>query len=86
MADFLAAKNINRIEWPGNSPNLKPIENCWATMKRKLQEMDVSTRPKMINAIKKVWREVDLSKLKNLAVSMPRWIRELLDREGSSTK
>ena len=50
----MAAKKINRIEWPGNSPNLNPIENLWATMKRKLGEMD-----EMIRAIKKVWREVE---------------------------
>ena len=65
---------------------INPIENCWATMKRKLGEMDVSTRPKMIRAIKKVWREIDRSELRNLAVSMPRRTREVLDREGGSTK
>ena len=32
---FLDNKNIPTIKWPGNSPDLNPIENVWAYMKDK---------------------------------------------------
>jgi hypothetical protein len=26
------------MDWPGNSPDLNPIKNCWSFMKAKLKE------------------------------------------------
>ena len=86
VTTFLAEKKIKRMEWPGNSPDLNPIENVWANMKRRLRDTDVSTRPKMIRAVRKVWRETSRVELKNLAQSMPRRIQEVLEREGGSSK
>ena len=80
------SKKIKRMEWPGIFPDLNPIENVWANMKRRLRDTDVSTRPKMIRAIRKVWRETSRVELKNLAQSMPRRIQEVLVREGGSSK
>ncbi len=33
---FLAARNIRTLDWPGNSPDLNPIEHLWAYLTRKL--------------------------------------------------
>ena len=30
---FLTDNNIEVSDWPGNSPNLNPIENAWNVMK-----------------------------------------------------
>ena len=36
MSAFL--KNIKTLHWPGNSPDLNPIENSWAILKDKLAD------------------------------------------------
>ncbi len=34
---FMERPNITLINWPGNSPDLTPIENCWAWIKGQLE-------------------------------------------------
>ena len=35
---FLEQKKIKTLEWPGNNPDLNPIENLWCVMKNKVSE------------------------------------------------
>ena len=80
------ANNIVLVVWPGNSPDLNPIENLWAIMKQKLLGMDCSTREKLIDNIKTIWTQNGQEMLENLARSMPRRIRDCLKYNGGSTK
>jgi len=34
--NFLEQKRIQRLEWPGNSPDLNRIENLWNFIKKKV--------------------------------------------------
>ena len=48
IKDYLAFVGIDYIkDYPGNSPNISPIENLWAIMKAKPK--DTSTVPKLIS-------------------------------------
>jgi len=38
VTKFLNDNNINVLKWPGNSPDLNPIENAWNYLKNKVQE------------------------------------------------
>ncbi len=72
---FLADKAFEVINWPGNSPDLNRIKNCWSYMKEKLKNKDTGSIEKLIKAIKVLWT-TDMSRtyLKNLSESMPRRI------------
>jgi transposase len=52
---YLAEKNIQVLEWPGNSPDLNPIENLWSVMKQKVSEKQPSSLKSLEQAIKEVW-------------------------------
>ena len=52
--DFQEAK-LNVIDWPGNSPDLNPIENLWSVRKSRLQKFDCTTMAKLIEAIIQVY-------------------------------
>jgi transposase len=82
-------KEFQVLDWPGNSPDLNPIENCWSQMKRKLKAERHSTTslPKLITAIKTMWvTDMPHSYFLSLAHSMPKRIREVLANQGQMTK
>jgi transposase len=49
MAFLKQSEEFSIIDWPGNSPDLNPIENCWLYMKRKLKaNIDITSLPKLV--------------------------------------
>ena len=46
---------IKVLDWPGNSPDLHPIENLWSILKSRLQKLDCTTKTKLSEAIIQVW-------------------------------
>ncbi len=38
VMEVLKKEKFLILDWPVNSPNLNPIENCWSHMKRKLKD------------------------------------------------
>ena len=85
---FLERPQINLIKWPGNSPDLNPIENYWTWMKVQLKEENCTSIPKLEQSIKRLWTErmSDSAYLKSLVESMPRRLEDVIERDGGMTK
>jgi transposase len=85
---FQQRPNIQLVDWPGNSPDLNPIETVWAWMKKKLQDHNCTNLQQWKEAIQKVWVESteECAFLQNLVTSMPCRMQEVIDREGAMTK
>ena len=77
-------KYIN--DWPGNSPDINPIENLWAIMKADLQDKDVSTLPKLEAALKESWMNISPETLQNLALSIPKRLLSIKKCNGRATE
>ena len=41
--------------WPGSSPDLNPIENCWAIVKKKVAAHKLKSAADLEAKIKEVW-------------------------------
>jgi transposase len=84
---FLKQNNISVMDWPGNSPDLNPIENLWSILKAKLKKNhQITSLPLLIQAIKQEWIAMPRAMMMNLAHSMPKRIKLCMANGGQMTK
>ena len=76
------------LDWPGNSPNLNPIENLWAKkMKDLVSEKQPLSGVAVINTMKEVWvKEISSQYCTSLIDSMSRRLQVVIKVHGSHTK
>ena len=75
---------IKVLDWPGNSPSLKPIENLWSIVKIRLLKRDGTSETKLIDAIIDVWcYNLEITQnCEKLVESMPKRVLELITDRG----
>jgi len=88
VKDFLRRKQVPLLDWPGNSPDMNPIENLWMIVKRRIAERKPTSKTKLIEALIDVWhRDPEISQMcPRLIEGMPKRIGKLIQAKGLSTK
>ena len=74
------------IDWPGNSPDLNPIENCWGILKAELGKKTFANIAEMREALTREWFSLPLSYFQNLVKSMPNRLKAVIENDGGPTK
>ena len=88
IMDWFKLNKVKVISWPGNSPDLNLIENCWKVFKdRVMRYSQNSSIPQLKATINNVWKnEMSLEYFRSLADSMPDRIRACIKARGRYTK
>jgi transposase len=84
----LASHGIPVLPWPGNSPDLNPIETLWAIVKKRLRTQTFTTKETLIAGIKKLWlQDATLrATCQKLIASMPTRVKAVIAAKGGNTK
>lgn len=80
--NFLASNSIKVLSWPSQSPDLNPMENVWADLKRRVELRNPKNEQELRGAIEKEWQNVNTE---NLVESMKRRLKECIDANGGHT-
>ncbi|GFX74208.1 putative transposase like protein [Trichonephila clavipes] len=85
---FLAEQNIPLLDWPGNSPDMNPIENVWELMKREVAEDVITNKTQLLERIIHIRNHHPQMQetVQSCIDSLPRRIEALIATKGGSTK
>jgi hypothetical protein len=65
--------------WPTCPPDLNPIENLWAILKRRVEELQPMTKDHLID----VWEHLEMETVNALVDSMPRRMILVIQKGGN---
>jgi transposase len=83
---WMQANNINLLPWPARSPDLSPIENLWADLKRRLENEEIQTLDHLWQRACQLWINTPLQTLERLVQSMPHRIAAVIAQRGGPTR
>ena len=88
VKNFLAQQSFSLLDWPPYSPDLSPIENLWAIVKKKVHLVEIKTKVQLMNSVQSIWNDdPSISEAcKSLIESMPHRTQACIDARGGPTK
>lgn len=88
IKEFFKKEELSVLPWPGNSPDMNPIENLWAIVKQEMRKTNITTKVQLIETLIKIWHHNEniQNNCLNLVNSMPNRLKMLLKNKGMHTK
>jgi hypothetical protein len=87
VTQFLQEYNFQVMEWPPYSPDISPIENLWAIVKRQVHASTLHSKEELIGKLRTAWHSEEVKQsCESLIEGMPRRIRAVICARGGPTK
>ncbi len=75
---WLNGHGVGVLDWPANSPDLKPIENLSGIIKRKIRNKRPKNADELKATVKETWASIPPQQCHKLITSMPRRIEAVI--------
>ncbi len=79
-------RQVTVLDWPGNSPDLNPLENVWSDVANRVQGVAVRNSDELYVAVARAWDEVSLEYIRALYRGMPRCVLAAKLARGGNTR
>ena len=88
VTKILSDAKVQVLGWPGNNPDMNPIENIWGYMKAQIAKNPPTNRTALIGQLVKLWNHDDKLQdvCKSAILSMPQRIKDVIAAKGGHTK
>ena len=88
VADYLQTEGVEVLPWPPYSPDMNPIENLWAEVTRRINNLNFQPTDvaQLRQAVMTAWADIPLLTLRTLSAGMPRRLEALRAARGGHTR
>lgn len=83
---FLGARNIEVLDWPGNSPDLNPIENLWAEVQTRLPKTLPRNADELWARVEAAWAGIPNNIIRKLYRSLPERVNTVIKNKGGHSR
>ena len=85
-AQYLVDNGVTLLpRWPPCSPDLNPVEHCWAYIAKGLKGKRFRNADELFDGVKEAWEAVPQSLIRNLYLSMKARLRAVIAARGGAT-
>ena len=85
LRNFMHTNYIRPLDFPPYSPDLNPIENLWAEMDKLMDSTQAETKKELESLINTTLTAIPRNFFRKLALSMPKRIAQVIERNGAYT-
>ena len=82
VTKFISSTFMDSLKWPSYSPDINPMDDIWAWLKRRVSQDMPSDVCKLKGSIRKHWRELTCEMIIPYVNDMERRFREIKEKQG----
>lgn len=83
---WLKDSKVNVLEWPSQSPDLNPIENLWAELKRHVRARRPTNLVQLHQFCQEEWAKIPANYCEKLVEAYPKRLTQVIQFKGNATK